>query len=595
MASLVIPLRAVRRPLFLHFLDGPHFRAHSVDRYVTDRVVTEASLALRLAVVLGSDVMVPAAAYYENPVARRLLDLFRNTDYSDIFELVGTGASAAHFADAKLAQYPRHTREGTIYRRRLFQPFPWRRRSGSATADIEADWIRDLSDGTLVDELQLDTVARGSRQLVRDLQAVPERLQGRAFTAENVASVVPAIGSSPSARRHLVTVINDSYFASYLREIRAGIFQRLPWLSAGSYVRSPRPEHDVDFRSLVHLLRDVGLLREIMRASASSLRAMISDERFVKAFHYSQSAPAESAQPSHSTRSRKIDVVIVTALPEEKDAVLAVFGVAPKGETFPDDNHIYYIFRERVGRRFITLALAHPNQMGEAPASAMATDMLRTFDSGFVIVVGVAGGCPNPKSAADHVRLGDVVVADRIFKHDHVKLHESGEREYRDYPQPVGGRWNQSLSTCRVVGGKWDPEWRRFLATARKRARVARPNALLDVLRDSRGRRLQHPADPERRAASPRVFVGLVASGGTLLRNPVLRDELRDKWKTKAVEMESSGVRDAVIGKGKDLISVRGIMDYCDGRKADRWKPYSALAAAAFARMLIRRIPPGWL
>jgi nucleoside phosphorylase len=142
---------------------------------------------------------------------------------------------------------------------------------------------------------------------------------------------------------------------------------------------------------------------------------------------------------------------------------------------------------------------------------------------------------------------------------------------------------------------KWEPAWTTHLAAAISTLGFVRPNDATDVLRDYAGSPVSHPTDPERVPGDSRIFVGLIASGGSLLKDPVLRDELRDLWGARAVEMESSGVRDAVRTKQKELISVRGIMDYCDGSKNDNWKFYAALAAAAFTRMLISRIPPDWL
>jgi nucleoside phosphorylase len=40
---------------------------------------------------------------------------------------------------------------------------------------------------------------------------------------------------------------------------------------------------------------------------------------------------------------------------------------------------------------------------------------------------------------------------------------------------------------------------------------------------------------------------------------------------------------------------VRGICDYCDSHKNDRWQPYAALCAAAYARSLVEILPEGLL
>jgi nucleoside phosphorylase len=67
-------------------------------------------------------------------------------------------------------------------------------------------------------------------------------------------------------------------------------------------------------------------------------------------------------------------------------------------------------------------------------------------------------------------------------------------------------------------------------------------------------------------------------------------------YKIKAVEMEGSGIADASWECEKaGYLIVRGICDYCDARnkgtQTDAWKPYVAMAAAAYVRALLEVIP----
>jgi len=67
-----------------------------------------------------------------------------------------------------------------------------------------------------------------------------------------------------------------------------------------------------------------------------------------------------------------------------------------------------------------------------------------------------------------------------------------------------------------------------------------------------------------------------VASANALLKDPVRRDSLRDKFEIKAVEMEGSGIADATWDHEKGYLVVRGICDYCDSHKNDDWQEYAA-------------------
>jgi nucleoside phosphorylase len=85
----------------------------------------------------------------------------------------------------------------------------------------------------------------------------------------------------------------------------------------------------------------------------------------------------------------------------------------------------------------------------------------------------------------------------------------------------------------------------------------------------------------------PMVHYGLIASGNALIRSAKRRDELRDAWGVLCFEMEAAGLMDNF-----PCIVIRGICDYSDSHKNKAWQPYSAVAAAAYAKDLLRVIQP---
>src|SRR5207302_1680788 len=97
-----------------------------------------------------------------------------------------------------------------------------------------------------------------------------------------------------------------------------------------------------------------------------------------------------------------------------------------------------------------------------------------------------------------------------------------------------------------------------------------------------------------RRIDLPRIFSGVIAAADTLLKNAATRDQLRDRFNARAVEMEASGVQNAAWHANKDIFVVRGICDYCDKAKSDVWQNYAALVAAGYARALVQAMPEGW-
>src|SRR5690348_6544200 len=101
--GILRPSRYERRPLFLHFFDLHFLEERSAHRIPEMRA--EAERALRLAVILGDPIFVPAASYYESRLGHGLLNQLRGTDAEDGIFLVGSGGNVFEFAEEKKPQY----------------------------------------------------------------------------------------------------------------------------------------------------------------------------------------------------------------------------------------------------------------------------------------------------------------------------------------------------------------------------------------------------------------------------------------------------------------------------------------------------------
>ena len=86
---------------------------------------------------------------------------------------------------------------------------------------------------------------------------------------------------------------------------------------------------------------------------------------------------------------------------------------------------------------------------------------------------------------------------------------------------------------------------------------------------------------------SSRIHYGTIASGDAVVRDGTVRDSLRDKFGILCIEMEAAGLSDDF-----PCLVIRGISDYADSHKNKIWQPYAAAAAAAYAKELLRKIPP---
>jgi len=288
---------------------------------------------------------------------------------------------------------------------------------------------------------------------------------------------------------------------------------------------------------------------------------------------------------------------IITALSKEYVAVEAML----------DNPKDYYVPSQTAGEQYLlgevptitggkhSVVLSRAVSMGNNLAAIWATLLLRYFPTvKAIIMVGIAGGIPNPKKPDEHVRLGDVVVSNEkgVVQYDFVK-EEIDKILPRYLPRPPSARLLDAAKRLEAAEIKGDRRWVEYTARASYLRGATRPSGKTDILVDSQDttKRIRHPRDPKRIPGQPRVFLGPIASANTLLKDPVKRDSLRDQRNVKAVEMEGSGIADATWVLDAEYLVVRGICDYCDSNKGDDWQNYAAVVAAAYTRGLLESIP----
>jgi nucleoside phosphorylase/Flp pilus assembly protein TadD/predicted nucleic acid-binding protein len=292
---------------------------------------------------------------------------------------------------------------------------------------------------------------------------------------------------------------------------------------------------------------------------------------------------------------------IITALPKEYGAVKVLLesqreiAVAGRGA---GRRYLYgEIPASDGGKHAVVLALLPA--MGNNPASSRAT-LLQTHFSSVqeIIMSGIAGGVPKPEDPEEHVRLGDIVVCNGqgVVQYDFDKEELEGETvkiTHRDQPRPPSARLLESVKLLEAGEIEGERPWTRFIGMALERLSLSRPPDETDVLTSSTDPSvvIPHPEDLDRVSGQPRVFIGPIASANKLLKNPVKRDQLSNEFGVKAVEMEGSGIADATWIAGIGYLVVRGICDYCDKNKGNRWQKYAAVVAAAYTRALLEATP----
>ncbi|KAJ5708638.1 hypothetical protein N7488_008439 [Penicillium malachiteum] len=91
----------------------------------------------------------------------------------------------------------------------------------------------------------------------------------------------------------------------------------------------------------------------------------------------------------------------------------------------------------------------------------------------------------------------------------------------------------------------------------------------------------------KRDSTDPEIHYGVIASGNTLIKNAAVRHSLWENNQCLCVEMEAAGLMDCF-----PCLEIRGISDYADSHKNDRWQRYAAATAATFAIELLGFVPP---
>ncbi|KAK6535573.1 hypothetical protein TWF694_002028 [Orbilia ellipsospora] len=311
----------------------------------------------------------------------------------------------------------------------------------------------------------------------------------------------------------------------------------------------------------------------------------------------------------------------ISALPLEFTAAIAMFDErhSPLPQHQSDNNT--YAFG-RIGSYHVIIACLPSGVYGVTSAAVIATQMRQSFpDIEVALVVGIAGGAPNPPER--DTRLGDVVVSEPVpgfggvLQYDFGKTVQAGrfvqtgvvnkppkiflaataklkaESQLRGTSQPGSavcpGKQNSiyvdNIIADSLKNGSLPPEFGRppndsdklFEANCDHPSENDSCDSCDSTMVIQRGSRLND---------GPYVHYGLIASGNQVMKHGPTRDLLIREKGVSCFEMEAAGVMDELPS-----LVIRGICDYSDSHKNKIWQPYAALSAAAFAKELIRRLP----
>ena len=251
---------------------------------------------------------------------------------------------------------------------------------------------------------------------------------------------------------------------------------------------------------------------------------------------------------------KEVDFAIVTALPIEREAVVArLEGVVRISD--PDDPYTFHFgtipFGDKTNYTAVVMQLL---EMGNIEAAASATALLNRWKPKHVLMVGIAAGI-----GKNGVRIGDVVVASSVYYYEPGKRKEGSEE-----------RRPRTFVVDRVLYGKAlnyeAAEWKDNINV---------------------------PPPGKRTGFVPKAHFGPIASGEKVIADQGTIDQLVSEVpKMVGVAMEGAGVAQSAENNQCGFLEIRGASDLGDKKKKDdKWRPFAAHAAAAFAIGFLKSKP----
>jgi nucleoside phosphorylase len=271
------------------------------------------------------------------------------------------------------------------------------------------------------------------------------------------------------------------------------------------------------------------------------------------------------------------------------------------------DNNSYIL--GSMGRFKVVAARLPIHQLGASSAAAVAKEMLFTFPRIRVgLLVGIGAGIPDYDNDVD-IRLGDVVISSSpqtggVFVYDFGKALADGSFESlsvlnsppRSLGSALGKLQTEHLMQENKIEYYIEQMLERFPLMRSKgyshpghsADRLFQPSYLHATGKSCA--KCDPSAEISREPRlddSPVIHYGTIASGNTVIKDALTRDSIRDRHGAICLEMEAAGLMNNF-----PCIVIRGISDYADSHKNDRWQPFAAAAAAACAKEFLEHVQP---
>lgn len=291
----------------------------------------------------------------------------------------------------------------------------------------------------------------------------------------------------------------------------------------------------------------------------------------------------------------------ISALPLERAVATAILDEKhekPLGFVQPPNDTNSYTWG-RIGEHNVVIASLAAGKYGTTSATVTASAILASFPQIRIgLLVGIGAGIPRPEKGHD-IRLGDVVVSQPsgntggVIQYDLFKAKPGNQRESKAFLNSPPEILLHALANLQSQHILEAPKMLEYLEETMKRyPRLAKQGYVHQGFENDR---LFETTDPskeiqreDRDSTEPEIHYGVIASGNTLFKDAVYRDEILTEVGEDCIcmEMEAAGLMNNF-----PCVVIRGISDYADTHKDNRWQCYAAATAAAYAKELLDYVP----
>lgn len=305
----------------------------------------------------------------------------------------------------------------------------------------------------------------------------------------------------------------------------------------------------------------------------------------------------------------------IAALPLERAAAIAMLDEKhgkPVDFVQPHNDTNSYTWGH-IGEHNVVIASLAAGVYGTTSAASTALPMLSSFPQIRIgLLVGIGAGIARPDQGRD-IRLGDIVVSQPdgrsggVVQYDLGKAKSGQRRERRgllNSPPEVllkalaNLQAQHELEPCRV------PDFLKEMVECYPKLAKSKHGYVHQGFQSDRlflstyehvGGADCRNCDPneeiqreKRDSDEPEIHYGIIASGNTLIKDAATRDRIVEEIEEDCIcfEMEAAGLMNSF-----PCLVIRGICDYADSHKNDRWQRYAAATAAAYGKEFLEYVP----